>query len=263
MGSAKKSPRYKPYLKAVTVTKPPESARIHPFDIPALRNLNEIEFHNDVTFFVGENGSGKSTVLEAIAIVMKLGAQGGTGNIYIDDDSDHGISALHRHMRPHCGIQSPRDRFFLRAETLYNVGTWLEKLAKDPDAHTSEAQVFARYGGKSLHRQSHGESFLSLLVDSLSGEGFYLLDEPEAALSPSRQLAALIRINQLVDKQSQFIIATHSPILMAYPRAKIILFDREGCREIGYEETEHFRITRDFLNHYEGRLARLLAPDDV
>jgi predicted ATPase len=247
----------RPYLKAITIEKPEEGGNSFPFTVPAIRNLDYLEFHRDVTFLVGENGSGKSTILEAIASLMQLGAQGGSANFAIKDRS--GQSGLEHHMRARRSYQKPRDKYFLRAESFYNVSTYLEDLADDPDAGTSRAEVFKRYGGKSLHLRSHGEAFMNLLVDAFGGQGLYVLDEPEAALSPTRQLAALGRIDQLVRKESQFIIATHSPILMAYPKSRIYLLDETGCREVAFEETEHYRVTRDFLNNYPKRMKSLLS----
>ena len=124
-----------------------------------------------------------------------------------------------------------------------------------------ETGYLGGYGGKSLHTQSHGEPFMAVLVNKLRGDGIYLLDEPEAALSPSRQLAALSAIHQLVEDSSQFVIATHSPILLSYPHAKIIQFDGSGVSEVAFEDTEHFAVTRDFLNNYSNRLERLLRDD--
>lgn len=219
-----------------------------------------MDFHPDVTFLVGENGSGKSTLLEAIASSMQIGGEGGTGNFVVEDR--YGDAKLSDFVRGKKSFQKPRDRFFLRAESFFNIADYLEDLWRDPDACTSKYQVFKRYGGKSLHEQSHGESFLALLTHGLGGKGFYLFDEPEAALSPSRQLSALVRIHDLVQDQSQFIIATHSPILMAYPNAKIFFFDNAGCRQIGFEETEHYKITRDFLNNYPRRLSQLFSDDE-
>jgi predicted ATPase len=248
----------KPYLKSISILKPEgERLNSHPFNIPAISQLEQLEFHRDVTFLVGENGSGKSTLLEAIAMAMDLGAQGGTGNFSIDDPT--GLSELYRFVRAKRSFQRPKDRYFLRAESFFNVGKYLEDLSKDPDACTSRVQVFQRYGGKSLHHRSHGESFLSLINDAFSGKGLYIFDEPEAALSPSRQLAALVRINDLVRDESQFIIATHSPILMSYPRSRIYLLDNTGFREVAFEETEHFKVTRDFLNNVPQRLKHLLS----
>ncbi len=249
----------KPYLRSIIIDKPKIASTQFPFTIPAIKSLREMTFHPDVTFLVGENGSGKSTLLEAIAICMKIGGQGGSGNFHMDDE--HGTSVLSEFIQTKKSFQKPKDRFFLRAESFYNVADYLDDLWRDPDAGTSYYQVFKRYGGKSLHEQSHGESFMALMRSGLGGKGFYLFDEPEAALSPSRQLAALVRIDDLVKLQSQFVIATHSPILMAYPNATIYLFNESGCRQIAYEETEHYKVTKDFLNNYPRRLEQLLAPE--
>lgn len=250
----------KPYLRSITLSIPPgKAAEEFPFCIPAIYKLERMDFHPDVTFLVGENGSGKSTLLEAIASSMQLSGEGGTGNFQVEDE--FGSTNLCDYIQSKKSFQKPKDRFFLRAESFFDIASYLDKLWRDPDACTSKEQVFRRYGGKSLHEQSHGESFLALLTHGLGGKGFYLFDEPEAALSPSRQLSALVRIDDLVKDQSQFIIATHSPILMAYPNAKIFLFDSDGCRQISFEETEHYKITRDFLNSYPKRLQQLLSND--
>ncbi|HEY9731960.1 MAG TPA: AAA family ATPase [Drouetiella sp.] len=222
--------------------------------------MDLLEFHPDITFFVGENGAGKSTLLEAIANVLGIGGDGGTGN-YLSKD-EYGDSSLASYMRAQKSIHKPKDKYFLRAESFYNLGNYLEQLAKDPDARTDRAKAFTRYGGRSFHLSSHGESFLTVITKTFSGTGLYLMDEPEAALSPTRQLAALIRINQLVKQKSQFIIATHSPILLSYPHSCIYLFSEDGCSKVKYEDTEHFRVTRDFLNNYPKRLDQLLSDDD-
>jgi predicted ATPase len=219
-----------------------------------------LEFHPDVTFIVGENGAGKSTLIEALAEVMGVGGEGGTGNHFTEDE--YGSSSLAEYVRPQRNVRKPKDKYFLRAESFYNIGNYLEKLAKDPDAMTNRRQAFTRYGGKSLHLSSHGESFLTVITQTFSGNGLYIMDEPEAALSPTRQLAALVRINDLVEQDSQFIIATHSPILLSYPRARIYMLNERGCNEVAYEETEHFIVTRDFLNNYPRRLQGLFSKDD-
>lgn len=249
----------KPYLRSITIDSPIDKRAQYPFAIPAIANLGTLEFHPDITFFVGENGSGKSTLLEGIASVMRLGAQGGTGNFFMEDDS--GNSGLELYMKTRKSFVGPKDRYFLRAESFYNIATYLEHLADNPDARTSRAEVFQRYGGKELHRWSHGESFITLLTRALGGKGFYIFDEPESALSPSRQLAAMVQIHKLINQQSQFIIATHSPILMAFPGARIYLLDTGGCREIAFEETEHYKVTFDFLTNYPKRLQQLLLVD--
>ena len=220
-----------------------------PFNIPAVRELQSIEFHADVTFFVGENGSGKSTILEAIALALGFGIEGGTiNNRLLNTSGEHTLLA--NHIRMSRSARRPRDGYFLRAESFYNLATYLDEMPGTTG-----------YGGKKLHARSHGEAFISILLDKFRGNGLYLLDEPEAALSPNRQLAALRAIHQLVQEQSQFIIVTHSPILLAYPGAKILAFDGSGISEIAYEDTEHYAVTRDFLNHYPRRLEQLLAPD--
>lgn len=240
----------KPYLQRVTANYGPDAALdAHPFGIPAVRELESIEFHPDVTFFVGENGSGKSTILEAIALALGFGIEGGTINNRLLNTAREG-SLLADHIRLSRGVRRPKDGYFLRAESFYNVATYLDAMP-----HTTG------YGNRQLHARSHGEAFLSVLLDKLRGDGLYLLDEPEAALSPNRQLAALSAIHLLVQQRSQFIIVTHSPILLAYPNAKILCFDSTGISEIAYEDTEHYAITRDFLNHYPRRLAQLLEPD--
>lgn len=220
----------------------------YPFNVPAVRELDRIEFHPNVTFFVGENGSGKSTVLEAIAVALGFGAEGGTKSVQFRTVDS--VSPLHDALRLARGVPKPRDGYFLRAESFFNVASYMDEVGYTDD-----------YGG-SLHARSHGESFMAVLVNKLKGNGIYLLDEPEAALSPSRQMAALSAIHQLVEDSSQFIIATHSPILLSYPHAKIIQFDGSGLSEVAYEDTEHYVVTRDFLNNYPRRLEQLLSDDE-
>jgi predicted ATPase len=233
----------KPYLQQVSFTNESSiDSSSYPFNIPAIKHLNTLKFHPDITFFVGENGAGKSTLLEAIALAMGFSAEGGTKNARFNT-VENAASPLHESLKIIKSFKSPRDGFFLRAESFFNVATYMENI-KSKDA------VY--------HQQSHGEAFLTLLTEKFRGKGLYLLDEPEAALSPMRQLAALSAMHQLVQDESQFIIATHSPILLAYPNAKIIMFDADGWREIAYEDTEHFMVTRDFLNNHQRRVAQLL-----
>jgi predicted ATPase len=155
------------------------------------------------------------------------------------------------------GVSRPDDGFFLRAESYFNVATEIENLDRDGGG----PRIIDCYGGRSLHEQSHGESFLALFVHRFGGHGFYILDEPEAALSPTRQMSVITRMHQLIRMQSQFVIATHSPIIMAYPEARIIQLTPEGMREVEYAETEHFVVTRQFLNNRE-RLLRLLMDEE-
>ena len=218
----------------------------YPFSLPVVRTLESIELHPRMTFLVGENGSGKSTLLEAMAVALDFNAEGGSRHFNFSTHESH--SELHKYLRIGKGVR-PRDAYFLRAESLYNVATTIDRLG-----------VNYAYGGHSLHAQSHGESFMTLLKTRFLGGGLYLLDEPEAALSPARQIEALSRFHELVLQGSQFVIATHSPILMAYPDALILHCGPTGLRSIRYEDTEHFRITRDFLLHRHEMLDILMAP---
>lgn len=216
-----------------------------PFCLAAVREMEQIEFHPGVTFFVGENGSGKSTVLEALALALGFGPEGGTKNMRVNTVDS--VSPLHESLRLVRSPLQPEDGYFLRAESFFNVATAVDELG-----------YLGGYGGQSLHRQSHGESFMAVLLHKLRGNGIYLLDEPEAALSPSRQLAALRAIHDLAHAHSQLIIATHSPVLLAYPHARIYRFSAEGVHETAFEDTEPFTFMHDFLNHYPRRLAQLL-----
>ena len=216
-----------------------------PFSIPVVRNLEKLTFHPAVTFLVGENGAGKSTLLEAIASAWGFNPEGGSKNFNFATHNSH--SNLGEYLRLSKGIKRPKDGFFLRAESFYNVATQIEKLDKE----LGGPPIIASYGGKSLHNQSHGESFFALLMNRFNGDGLYILDEPEAALSPMRQMAMIARMHTLVTQKSQFIIATHSPIIMAYPNAQINLIDEKGIKIVSYTETEHFSITKNFLNKYE------------
>jgi predicted ATPase len=229
-----------------------ESFDLYPFSIPSVRSFESIDVHSKVTYFVGENGSGKSTLLEAIAVSLGFNGEGGSKNFRFSSRRSH--SELHKYLRIAKGMKRPRDGYFLRAESFFNVATEIENLDSEP---SFGPPAIDSYGGRSLHEQSHGESFLSLLTERFGGQGIYILDEPEAALSPQRQLAVMSRIHDLVLDGSQFIIATHSPILMAYPDACIYLFGKEGVSKVAYEDTEHYRVTRDFLVNPE-RMLRVL-----
>lgn len=226
----------------------------YPFSLPAIRKLDQIDFHPKITFLVGENGSGKSTLLEAIAVAWGFNPEGGSKNFRFSTRASH--SNLSNYIRLAKGLKRPRDGFFLRAESFFNVATDIERMDAEPSLGPP---IINSYGGRSLHEQSHGESFLALLNDRFGDDGLYILDEPEAALSPTRQMAALRRIHELVVNGSQFIIATHSPILMAYPDAQILSVDDGRIRAVDYTETEHFVVAKDFLNNHEKRLTALLA----
>lgn len=206
----------------------------------------------DVTILVGENGTGKSTLLEAVAVACGFNPEGGSRNFNFSTNATH--SELHRCLRM-VRRAYPKDGYFLRAESLYNVATNIEELDRQP---AFSPPLVESYGGKSLHHQSHGESFLSLVQNRLGGSGLYLFDEPEAALSPMRQLTLLSEIDRLVKSGSQLLIATHSPILMAYPGACILELSQQGIRRVEYRETEHYRVTREFLENPERMVHYLL-----
>lgn len=219
----------------------------YPFNIAAVANLKKkLLFHPDVTFIIGENGTGKSTIIEAIAIAMGFGPEGGTKNVRFSTAET--VSELYKHIRISKSAKRPSDYYFLRAESFYNVATYMDSTG-----------YLGGYGNKSLHHRSHGESFMTTLTMKLKGNGFYIFDEPEAALSPTRQMSAITAIHDLVQSGSQFIIATHSPILLAYPYSKIVQLDSNGLSEIKYEDTEHFKITRDFLNKYDQMMNILIS----
>lgn len=225
----------------------------YPFCLPTVNSLTTLKLNPKVTFFVGENGSGKSTLIEAIAVSLGFNPEGGTRNFNFRTRDSH--SHLSDFLRISKGVRRPKDGFFLRAESFFNVATEIEKLDAEPGF---TPPVIESYGGRSLHEQSHGESFLAVLMNRFSGHGLYLLDEPEAALSPQRQLAMLKRIHDLVEDDSQFIIATHSPILMTYPDASIYSFDEDGVSEVTYRDVEHFQIMRSFLTDPDRILRNLL-----
>lgn len=217
-----------------------ESFEEYPFSIPAIRGLDEVVFDPRCTFLVGENGSGKSTLIEAIAQLAGFNPEGGSKNFHFSTRKTE--SDLLMFLRVTRGVTRERDGFFLRAESFFNAATYLEQT--DPG-------LLAYYGGRSLHEQSHGESFLALAQHRFRDDSLFLLDEPEAALSPSRQLSFLALMHRLVGEGSQFLIATHSPIILAFPGAKIIQLDENGVREVEYEETEQYTITKDFLDRRE------------
>lgn len=230
----------------------------YPFNLPAVRGLDTLTLHPGVTFLVGENGSGKSTLLEAIAVATGFNPEGGSRNFRFATRASH--SDLHRCLILSRSHRRPRTGFFLRAESFFNVATEIERLdATPPPANAADTPLLNSYGGNSLHEQSHGESFIALLKHRFGPQGLYLLDEPEAALSPTRQMAALVRIDELVRAGSQFIIATHSPILMAYPQSAILSISETGIAPIRYEDTEHYVVTRQFLNNPSGMLDKLLG----
>lgn len=237
------------FLKAVKLKRSGvRSFKEYPFSIPSIRELDELNIRSPVTFFIGENGTGKSTLLEAIAVAAGFNAEGGSRNFRFATRASH--SPLHEHLRLVRSGVRPRDGYFLRAESFYNVATAAEDYG-----------VNQYYGGESLHAQSHGESFMALVLHRLKGNGLYFFDEPEAALSPTRQLSLMVAMQGLVERGSQFVIATHSPILLGYPEAQILQFGMGPITPVEYKETEHYVVTRAFLERPERMLRELMRPD--
>lgn len=218
-----------------------------PWAIPSIKELGTLSFHPKVTFLVGENGSGKSTLIEAIAAAARFNPDGGSKSTRFEATESE--TRLHESLRL---VRSPtreRDGFFLRAESFFNVAATIDRLDREArEQGLPGGRIIDSYGGVSLLAQSHGESFLSLVEHRFREDSLFLLDEPEAALSPQRQLSLLVYLDELVQRgRCQFVIATHSPILMAYPDATIYELSADGVRPIAWEDTEHYRITRDFL----------------
>lgn len=230
----------------------------YPFCLPAVRNLHTLEFHPRVTFLVGENGSGKSTLLEALAVASDLNAEGGSRNFNFATRESH--SHLDRFLRLARNPISPHNLFFLRAESYFNVATEIERMDKEPGFGL---KIIEAYGGRSLHEQSHGESFFALFQHRFRPNGLYFLDEPEAALSPTRQMSFLHILHELCGQGCQFVIATHSPIIMAYPDAWIYVLGAHGAVRTPYEETEHYQVTRTFLANPQKVLRRLLEDESA
>lgn len=236
-----------PFLHQLLISQKEEYRDHHPFNLPILEEGLRLTFQSRVTFFVGENGSGKSTILEGLAECCGYAPEGGNRdhNRFMFEQRSPFAQAMTLSWNPRV-----TEGFFLRAESFFNFATYLEEVGSD----------FWSYGGKSLHKQSHGESFLALFENRFE-QGLYILDEPEAALSPQRQLSLLKIIHNLESPgHAQFIIATHSPILLTYPGASLLSFDGGDVSEIQYQDTDHYRLTKDFLNSPE-RFHRYLFED--
>jgi predicted ATPase len=223
---------------------------VYPFSIPAIKAIESIQFSSSVTFFVGENGSGKSTLTESIAVAAGFNAEGGTKNYsFATQDTTSSLADKITLIR---GSRREKYGYFLRAESFYTTANYAESGTYDKDG-----SIPILFDGKHIHEQSHGEAFLSIV--KTFNPGLFIFDEPESALSPQRQLALLVAISELAKQGSQFIIATHSPILLAYPGAKIYQLSQTGIDQIDYEEIEHVKLTKDFLNNPKVYLEKLLG----
>jgi predicted ATPase len=219
--------------------------------LAALREIERVELDPKVTFFVGENGSGKSTVLEALAAALKLNVEGGGRAYQFGFTTRKSHSRLHRRVELEWVGLPPRNSFFLRAESIFNLGTAMES--------TGSVGEMQKVYERPLHEQSHGESFLDIAVNRLAPNGLYLFDEPEAALSLRGQLALMQRMHDLLANDCQFVVATHSPILLGFPDARIYLIEEDGLRDIDYDEAPQVELTRAFLAHPDRFFGELLA----
>ena len=244
-----------PFITRVGLSAPRGAQAGHPWDLPAVQALAAgLTLDPKVTYLIGENGTGKSTLLEAIAIAAGMNPEGGSSNFAFDTRDSH--SPLWESVRMTRGGRRPRTDFFLRAESLFTAASYLEEL-KPTDG--LGGNPLAAYGGRSLHEQSHGESFLAVLINRFGPDGFYVLDEPEAALSTQNCLTCLRRIHELVQAGSQFLIATHSPLILAYPDATIYACSSDGIEPIEYDDAEPVRLTSAFLRARERFIAQLLS----
>ena len=242
------------YITGLEVLRDQLPADSYTLAIPALRSLENLDFPCPVTFFTGENGSGKSTLLEAVAVAYGFNPEGGTRNFQFSTRDTH--SDFSSALRLRKGVKKPQDGFFLRAESFYNVASKVDDYAAESIGRINYLDY---YGGRSLHCQSHGESFLALMQNRVHGNSIFILDEPEAALSPQRQLTALLMIGRLAKEGSQFIIATHSPILLGLPGAQILCFDDGDLHPITYEETEVYQVMEMFINSRKVLLEKLFS----
>lgn len=237
-----------PFLRHVSVASEGVDTASYPFNIPAFSKGIDLDFATRVTFFVGENGSGKSTLLEAIAQRCGFNAEGGGRDHHFGRDEE--LSPLARALELSWSLKV-NDGFFMRAESFFNFASYLEE----------SGSTFNRYGGTPLHQQSHGESFLALFANRFDA-GIYILDEPEAALSPARQLSFLSIVHRLErGGNAQFLISTHSPIIFAYPGATVLSLDGDAMTRVDFKSTEHYRLTKQFLDSPERFFKHLFDED--
>lgn len=243
------------FIRAIAVNPPFKENGTLPYPfIPSVLALDGFEFSSPVTIFTGENGTGKSTVIEAIAVKYGFNPEGSSKNFMFSTNDTH--SKLYEHIKLVRGVHRPSDGFFLRAESYYNVSSEIQDL----ETRVSTPGYMRRNFGGDPHARSHGESFMALIENRFRGNGLYILDEPEAALSPMRQLSLISIISDLVKNGSQFIISTHSPILMAYPNADVYNLTTDGMDKCTYNQTEHYKVTRAFLDNPE-RMLKILIDD--
>ncbi len=236
------------YIREINMTSSvPNNSYLH--DLAVISNLQKagsLKFHDSVTFFVGDNGVGKSTLIEAIAVAMGFNPEGGSLNFSFSTRDSH--SELYKYIDVAKGARPLDDGFFLRAESFYNIASYIDDV---DETHN--------YGDSSLHEKSHGEGFLTLIENRFRGNGIYILDEPESALSPNGIMKLMVYMNDLVKNGSQFIISTHSPILMTFPNAEIYQLTDDGITAVSYQDTEHFRLTKQFVDCPEQMLKYLLS----
>ncbi len=245
-----------PFLKRLSFIEERVKADEFPFTIPAFqRGKLVLDFERPITIIVGENGTGKSTLLEAIAVQSGFNVAGGNRNHGFGQDMNEApaASAMRLSWLPKVGRG-----FFMRAESFFDFAHYLDEVTE------GDPLYMQHYGGKSLHAQSHGESFIALFTNKFKGQAIYILDEPEAALSPKRQLQFLKVVRMLeLEGRSQFIIATHSPFLMAYPRAQLLMFDGRVIREVSLSETPHYQLTRAFVMNPKAMMDEVFAEVDA
>jgi predicted ATPase len=220
-------------------------------ELPALRPVERIALDPRVTFLVGENGSGKSTLVEALAVALKLNAEGGGRSYQFGFTTRRTHARLHRRLELEWASLPPRNSFFLRAESVFNLATAIE--------NTGSVGEMQKVYDRPIHEQSHGESFLDIALNRLAPNGLYLLDEPEAALSVRGQLALMQRMHELLEEDCQFVVATHSPVLVGFPDATILLLEDDGVCAIDYDAVPQVELTRSFLDEPERFLRHLLA----
>lgn len=239
------------YINKVRIEKALNERKEYPYNVPAVRNLNELEFKNNVTFIIGENGVGKSTLVEAIAISAGFNPEG--GSLYMNYKTYNTHSTLYQDFKLIRSAYRNKDGYFLRAESFYNIASEIDRISDN-------RQLLRNYGG-ALHNRSHGESFLGVFLNRLSGDGLYIFDEPESALSFSSLLKLLVKINELEKKNSQFIIATHSPVLLAYPNADIYTITNTGLEHTKYHDTAPYLLTKYFILNHEKMINDLLRKE--